>query len=71
MQLPSENAPTEGVLDELADLVLRLGSRVTDLEDAVPECLTPFVRELIVAEQLLDRVVAQSERLRRLGEAAG
>jgi hypothetical protein len=48
---------------EVADLIDRLGSLLTDLEDVVPEALTGSRRELLVAEQLLDRAVAHAERL--------
>jgi hypothetical protein len=48
---------------EVADLVDRLGSLLTALEDVVPEALAGSRRELLVAEQLLDRALAHAERL--------
>jgi hypothetical protein len=69
MPLPRESAPSHDDLDEVAHLVASLGSRLTDLEDLDEEALVGSRQELHVAEQLLDRAVAQSERRRSLLES--
>lgn len=66
MPLPGESASDRHAADEVADLVDRLGSLLTALEDVIPEALAGSRRELLVAEQLLDRALAHAERLMRL-----
>jgi hypothetical protein len=66
MQLPAEGRSDRHAADEVADLIDRLGSLLTDLEMVVPGVLVGSRRELLVAEQLLDRAVAHAERLVQL-----
>lgn len=63
--------PDLHAVDEVADLLLRIGSMLTDLEDLIPELLVSSRRELLLVAQLLDRVCAHAERQVQLNTTSG